>query len=196
MTELVNIPGIKELIVKYELTTLVETGCYKGGGIQQALGMRFKTIYSCDINSNWVGYSSKRFHSYENVYISELSSTDFLTSILHQEVKSNILFWLDAHFPVWCGAHMEEEGDLRYPLATELSIIKHNADESSCVVACDDMRVLSDYDGLGKAPSELLISGITIQDLVDIMYPVYDGYLAKTFEDDILIFEPVPCVNG
>lgn len=87
-----------ELLNKYQHTTFIETGCWRGQGIRAALDCGFKKVYSCDIDENWVNYCKSIYEDKLNVTIHNESSVEFLKKILNIE-KEDITFWLDAHIP-------------------------------------------------------------------------------------------------
>ena len=145
MSEVKGLPYIEDLKAQYDLGTFVETGCWKGDGIQAALDMGFSTVYSCDCNEDWVNHCHVRFSGDNRVVVELVKSVDFLKKLFQDELRGvDALFWLDAHFPNYCsgGNKFDDEGDLRFPLVEELRLIKSNTSKS--VIYCDDMRVLAD----------------------------------------------------
>jgi len=78
------------------LETFIETGTFKGGGIQQALDIGFKRVYSVELDNNLYIKAANRFQSDDRVRCWHGDSRDVLPAIL-DEVKSASLVFLDGH---------------------------------------------------------------------------------------------------
>jgi hypothetical protein len=136
----------------YGLTTLVETGTFRGGGVQAAIDSGFERVYSVELIDELYKSNVEKFSSCENVTILQGESDCVLDSIL-PTIDSNILFWLDAHCP---GAddgrreyNAESDERIRCPLESELEVIhKHRAARAD-VFIIDDLRMYEpgNYEG-------------------------------------------------
>jgi len=86
-----------DTIQKYKnnLKCFVETGTWKGDGIQVALDLGFTTVLSCDIDEENVNNALRRFAEKDvRVFFSDSSS--FLKNII-PKLTQPALIWLDAH---------------------------------------------------------------------------------------------------
>jgi hypothetical protein len=123
----------------------IETGCYKGDGIQQALDAGFNRVISLEASPELWQYCYNRFDSYINVEIFNLDSGKYLKDIL-VKVKERATFWLDAH---GCGTvYFEDNGKYNeiksfegeQPLINELKAIRdHHIDNHTILI--DDWRL-------------------------------------------------------
>jgi hypothetical protein len=123
----------------------VETGTYAGNGIQRALEVGYKQIWSIEIDSSKVAYVKKRFANYINVFIVQGSSTTDLWELI-KPLNGRITFWLDAHiYPPL------PNGKKNCPLLEELDQIKKHPIKDHTILI-DDMHCcgLPAFDGLTK----------------------------------------------
>ena len=162
--------------------TFVETGTYRGDGIQQALDYGFTQVYSCDINQELLGYSRDRFMTNSAVQIFDMDSCDFLDMLIGDKVfpggffqNSRVTFWLDAHRsgPLPGGRH----GDC--PLVTELNMIGKSMR--------NDHTIFIDNKSLfGSAEW----GGVTMKETIDAIYRINPDYkiieLDGVYKDDIV----------
>lgn len=155
---------------RFGLSTLVETGCFRGDGIAAALEVGFERVYSCDICAEFVERCRSRFAGGESVTVYELDSIAFLNTVL-PTLSGSTLFWLDAHFPHVFGLEALEGSVGRFPLATELdSISRLKRDVHLDVIVADDLRVIADPANPrwreGELPEELIVRSLSIAELV------------------------------
>ena len=119
-------------------TTIVETGAYRGDGIQQYLMCSpFQTIHSIELSPVWTTHCRQRFSSNTNVHIHEGDSATVLPSI--SLPSSPVLFYLDAHYS---GGETDGETiDNGCPVLRELEFIaKRNIPGD--IIFVDDMRLM------------------------------------------------------
>jgi hypothetical protein len=128
----------------YGLTTLFETGTFRGGGVQSGIDFGFERIYSVEIIDELFQDNVERFSANKNVTILKGESAAVLDATL-PDISSNILFWLDAHCP---GAdhgltdyNTEPNERVRCPLESELKVIKKHRDGHPDVFIIDDLRM-------------------------------------------------------
>jgi hypothetical protein len=107
-------------IKKYKNLTecFIETGTWKGDGIQVALDLGFNTIYSCDIDEENVNRAKIRFKD-KKVHLIHANSSLFLKKIL-PKLKQSSFIWLDAH--VMADHTGKVFSDRQLNLASELNI--------------------------------------------------------------------------
>jgi hypothetical protein len=120
--------------------TFVETGTYRGEGVQSALNSgHFEKIYSIDINTEFQVANRLRFTAAPTVEILDGNSVDVLTSLIDSATlpQQPVLFFLDAHFAgADTGGADVERG---CPLLKELAVIARRGVVGDIVVI-DDMR--------------------------------------------------------
>lgn len=156
MGSLRNIP-VRSLLDSFGCHTLIETGSGLGGSISFAKDLPLSHIYSCEINEYLFNALHQIYDNNNRVTLYHSSSEVMLKSILPGIGDSNIIFWLDAHFP---GADFgldsydaENDERIRLPLETELRIIKNNRQNFNDVIIIDDLRIYEDGPfGNGPAP--------------------------------------------
>lgn len=107
----------------------VETGTFKGDGIQRALE-DFEYVYSIELNEDLWRQSALRFEDYPNVSVIHGDSAKVLKRL---RIDEPCVFYLDAHWSGW--------GDeTALPLLDELEAISERP--YSDVVVIDDMRLM------------------------------------------------------
>ncbi len=84
---------IKYLRDKYEITTFVETGAFKG--INSRLHSKnFKTVMTCENHEEYYRKAKENLKCYDNVILRKENSPDFLKRLS----VNKYIFFLDAHF--------------------------------------------------------------------------------------------------
>jgi len=197
MTSLSCIPDLLNWKIDLGLDTFVETGCFKGDGIQSAIDFGFKRIFSCDINTQWFDVCGIRFSDHKNVHLVNGSSIEFLHWLFtDQMVNSGCLFWFDAHFKQFCAGVEHDNPDKlddsdTFPLFNELQMMKEYTE--GCVAFCDDMRVMKDSGRWNEVLNHMKIDR-TIQELINVVE--CDKYQAQYIDSGEGILRVTPCVNG
>ena len=120
-------------------STFVETGAYKGDGIQQYLGcLPFQKIHSIELSPQWTNHCRQRFAQYgDRVVIHEGDSASTLPTIDLPGIP--VLFYLDAHYSG--GATAGELVDNGCPVLRELEYIAQR-NIAGDVIFVDDMRLM------------------------------------------------------
>lgn len=95
-----------DILKNYPNKVFVETGTYKGDGVQMALDAGFEQIYSFEASDELHLLASKRFFGIPNVAIYRADSRDNIHWII-MHIDCPITFWLDAHE---CGMSYHENG--------------------------------------------------------------------------------------
>lgn len=187
MTQLRHIEGIESLIQTFGLGTLIETGCYEGDGIEQALRLKLRSIYTCDIGLKWIEHCKERF---PGAHVFHGKSVDVLPEMCRQ-VEGPSLFWLDAHLPEMYG-HSDDTAKM--PVLEELDIIRYNKRHfERDVIVVDDTRIIKSDDNMRFRESENIccdpIEGISIADIVG---KLQRTHMAKHFRhhEGYIIFTP------
>lgn len=178
---------IQELKNRYQLDTIVETGCWHGHGLEFSQQIGIQNLYSCDINQTYVDECTKKF---PQAVIRHQDSISFLKEVL-PSVNGKTLFWLDAHYPVYYGLE-EENSSTKFPLVEELLLVKSlKKNFQQDVIVCDDLRVLLPDNNPYYNPGvgDQFMVNIRVQDLIDVFSSTHDYYLVSE-DTGNLIFIP------
>ncbi len=123
---------------------LVETGTGTGHSLRYARTFPFEAIYSIEIVPEQVEKLRPQFADDPRIHLIAGQSTAALQELIPQ-IKSNAIFWLDAHFP---GADLglnryEEAGEVSVslPLQSELEMIRDMRTGHRDVILIDDLRI-------------------------------------------------------
>jgi hypothetical protein len=151
---------LNALFKKYNLNIFVETGTFKGFGIESVQSLPFEELHSCEFLEEWSNFSKKKFENDERVKIYNSESQSFLDSLLKKiNSNKNCLFWLDAHYPgkdpyyqknldsgnkIDYGEYDFDVSNILLPLKKELALIRKYRSKSADVIICDDARVYTD----------------------------------------------------
>lgn len=130
-------PASTALFKKYPNKWFVETGSYKGDGIQRALDAGFDRIISVELSDDLFTRCIGRFMKQIQELKVELwdgNSFDQLL-IMIDEIKEPITFWLDAHYSEGCTA----KGNEMSPILKELAIIADHPVKTHTILI-DDVR--------------------------------------------------------
>lgn len=128
--------------------TFVETGTWKGDGIEAALRAGFKQAYTMDIDGPVARKTHSLLASRANVEMRIGKSVDVLPAML-AAIADGVTFWLDAHPEGLLSLDEGVDGRLYAPLLRELDIIKqHTASKVAITVLIDDMRLFTPEDRL------------------------------------------------
>lgn len=150
---------LKKYIKSYNVPVLFETGTFKGNGIKCALEAGFEKVFSTEIMDEYVELNQRQFRENKNVTILKGNSSELLDEHIFQ-IKENIFFWLDAHYPGADGGLLDYNSDfadsIKYPLENELRIIKKHRPTKEDVILIDDLRLYEegDYD-FGNIPPDM-----------------------------------------
>lgn len=138
---------LQSFIDSFNIEIFVETGTYKGDGLNYAKKFNFKKLFSVELMDEFYQQSSNRFLNDTRITVLKDNSIDGLNRITH-EMKENCLFWLDAHLPDFYdksyGNNYIGQKKLFIPLEDELKIIKNNKNIENDVFIIDDIRIYVD----------------------------------------------------
>jgi hypothetical protein len=147
------------------LAVFIETGTGNGDSLAHAAEAGFDRLFSIEISAVACKAAERRFAQDPRIEIIGADSLAGLTRILAALAPTDqpALFWLDAHFP---GApnlatyDAEPNPDLRWPLETEIQLLRRVRPTSRDVIIIDDLRIYIDgpfgrgnADPLVRAPS-------------------------------------------
>lgn len=181
-----SLSGLGDRIAAYKsvygLSCFVETGCGQGSGLAAARDAGFESMYSCDLNSEYVRRCRIEFPA---ANVEQSDSVAWLKRIM-PAVPGRALVWLDAHFPEHHGTHCS--GVMGFPLAEELKVLTSFGRPD--VILCDDARCLADQ-GRWDELEEVFRVSTTLHELSEIMREshVLDESLLR-YEEGVAVFLP------
>ncbi len=162
-----------EMLRKYLNKVFVETGTYKGDGIQLALDVGFEKVHSMEIFEPLYMQSSERFANNYNVKIWK-GDTSIHFGTMIKSITEPITFWLDSHVSGWDSGYNPK---CPTPLMKELTEIANHPIKTHTILI-DDVRLFDEWG----------MSVDNIKNLILAINPKYvfkfeDGYVS----DDILV---------
>ena len=145
--------NIAELKEKYNTPVFFETGTAYGDGVKHAMKFGFDRIISVEIMEPQYNILMETFKDVPNVeLICDNSNNAILKTV--PDIKENIMFWLDAHYPnadliqgdipAKIRAYMEGDDTIRLLLELELYLIKRLRPNNKDVIMIDDLNI---YEG-------------------------------------------------
>lgn len=138
---------LQKFIDEFHLENFIETGLGWGDGLNLAAGFSFKNLFSLEISEKVIAEYYSKYQKVEKIKIIPGKSTDTLTEILPD--LTNSFIFLDSHFPnydVFGGdINKEKDNKIKYPLFSELEIIKKLRADVGCrdVILIDDVMFYS-----------------------------------------------------
>jgi hypothetical protein len=161
----------------------IETGSYRGDGIQLALDAGYEKIISIDNNPEAIDFCMNRFDLYNNpnpkIRLIKGDSANCLFDILRCFAEP-ITFWLDSHWQMLEGT---EPGENPFPLLDELNQICQHGKQDH-VILIDDLLYMTHQDVTGI--TRTLLKG----HLLDINPNYKFKYLANPVMNNILVAYP------
>ena len=133
----------------------VETGTFKGEGIQNALKAGFQEIHSLELNKTSIKNSRARFKKKKNIHIYKKDSSFQLWEVI-SSINEPITFWLDAHNGFPDPSALDQKNT---PLLKELDQIKRHPIKSHTILI-DDLHccntLLFDFISLDEIIAKVL----------------------------------------
>jgi hypothetical protein len=141
-----NLPALQTSL---GLAVFIETGTGNGDSLAHAAEAAFDRLFSIEISAVACKAAQRRFAHDARIEIIGLDSVGGLTRVLTELAPTTqpALFWLDAHFP---GApnlatyDAEPNPDLRWPLESEIRLIRQMRTARRDVIIIDDLRIYID----------------------------------------------------
>ena len=131
-------PATKELFKKYPNPIFIESGSFKGDGIQYAIDANFKTIYSIELSQDLYIQCRKRFSGNKNVHLI-LGDSAYQLPILLKYIDKPVTFWLDGHYSGILEGLQTSRGSEDTPLLKELDTISSHPIKIHTIII-DDLR--------------------------------------------------------
>lgn len=165
---------------KNGVNIFVETGTYKGGGIEKALEAGFNKIYSCDINQEAVENANNRF-SNQNVTVINQPSQEAL-KLFFNEINERCMVFLDGHFMPYdendenrgFGEDTVKNGLPPCPLMEELDIIANHHIKNHVIL-------IDDYQCFGT----WVFGGITLDQVNKKIFDINTNYRSTLFTNTL-----------
>ena len=135
---------------------LIETGTYKGDGVQAALDAGFGHVYSVEVSKELFAESKERFKGHEQATLYCADTTDILWRMIAM-MDHQMTFVLDAHFLSWSKDTAGRQEELvACPLVEELKIIaRHHVKTHTIII--DDVRLFGMFGTDIEAVKKLLL---------------------------------------
>lgn len=158
----------------------IETGSYRGDGIQLAIDAGYDRIYSMDNDPASIDFCLNRFDMHNgqnaNIKLYNADSADSLGLIL-QHINEPAVFWLDAHSQMLEG---EAESANPWPLLDELRQIADTGIQGHTIII-DDILILTHPDVTGWNRS-------MIEEVLHVINPGYKfTYLPNPVKRNLLV---------
>lgn len=165
--------GRPETFVKYPNKVFVETGSSHGNGIEMAINVGFRSIYSMEIRGDLLQHCKERFADHPEVVLFNGYSEDILYDVI-KDINEPITFWLDGHTD--CPA----PGRKYSPIMEELEAIKKHPIKTHTIMI-DDVRLFGTHEFDHVSTSEIINKILEINPNYEILYEL--GYVSN----DILV---------
>jgi hypothetical protein len=165
-------------LFKKRTSHFIETGSWRGQGIELAIKSGFDFIYSIELGLKFFEYCKYKFKNNPNVEIILGDSTFELPKLLNNNKNTSFTYWLDGHY----SGDDTARGLKESPLIEELdSILKRNINGETIYI--DDMRIYRNFD------KELNTN--TIQQIIKKYKPESKIFFESTNfdEEDIMVIE-------
>lgn len=124
----------KNFFDRFPNAYFVETGSYKGAGIEAALKAGFSEIHSIELAQHFYEHCRKRFESNPQVHLWHGDSASLLEKVI-SSINQPITFWLDGHYSGGDTA----KGKTNTPILSELNAIKKHPIKTHTILI-DDVR--------------------------------------------------------
>lgn len=140
-------------------SVFIETGSYRGDGIQAAIEAGFEKIHSVELSHENYQHCIDRFDvanaKYPGLILYNMNSVEGLKIILH-ELNEPATFWLDAHSQLLDTDEFES-----YPLIEELEVIGQHHIKTHTIIIDDILHLTHpDITGWTKRKIEAEIKAI------------------------------------
>ena len=164
----------------------IETGSYRGDGVQLAIDAGYEYIFTTDNDRESINHIDARFYDVNKVLDEyAIPYGEKITRFLGESIeglriafhyfKTPATIWLDAHWQMLEGT---EPGENPFPLLDELAVIKKYGRNDSTILI-DDMLIMQ-YDIVGYSKKEIEAALLDINPAYKLTYlpnPVINGIL-------------------
>lgn len=159
----------------------VETGSYKGDGIQNALDAGFEFVISIEITKMYYDICKERFKNEPRVILYNGDTTVLLPEVI-KDIEEKITFWIDAHYS---DPSTEWNGKKMSPLLDELDLIADHAKKYGDNILVDDRRCWSQSDPFYP---NYLFTALDVENKIKSIREDYEiGYDEGFVKDDVIV---------
>jgi len=125
---------IRRYAARFQCSTLVETGTYRGD-MMLAMLNDFRTLYSIELHPKLHARARRLFQNEPRVHLLQGDSGQRIADVL-KDLNEPAVFWLDGHY----SAGETAKADLETPIIAELDqVLKHKVRDH--VILIDDARL-------------------------------------------------------
>lgn len=163
-----------EVLKRYPNPVFVETGTYKGDGVQKALDAGFETVHSMELHFPLYHRAMVRFGNNPNVKIWYGDTSKHFAGMI-ASLNQPTTFWLDSHVS---GSDSGYNPECPHPLMKELEIVARHP-VAGHTILMDDRRFFENDWGMPEGKIRELIRGIN----PEYQFCYEDGYQ----KDDIMV---------
>jgi hypothetical protein len=149
----------------YGCSTVFETGTGLANGTLELAKFAFEHIYTVEIHSQVAKLARPKIAHDKRIVLLEQSSEEAIRDVVpSMPADTNVLFWLDAHFPgsdFGFASENESTLEISLPLQKELELICSLRSVKNDVFLLDDLRIYEDgpfFNGSIAEGSSLLDS--------------------------------------
>jgi len=136
----------------------IETGTFRGDGVELAKRAGFKKIISIEISENFCKEAKQRFERDKDIFIIQGDSSVVLWPAI-KDIKERITFMLDAHNLLFDEKVPTDKGFEWWPLVKELQIIAEHPRKDHTIII-DDVRLFELHFGTNIAQVKSLLLDI------------------------------------
>ena len=128
-------------LFKKKTSHFIETGSFRGEGIDLAIKSGFDFVYSIELSVKFFNQCKEKFKTNPNVEIIFGDSSFELKALLNKKNNIPFTYWLDGHY----SGDDTARGSKDSPLIEELNaIFKRNINGETIYI--DDMRIYKNFD--------------------------------------------------
>lgn len=127
---------VKSFQKRFACSVFIETGTYLGDMVK-AVRKDFHEIYSIELGEALFTRACRKFSAFPHIHIIRGDSNEVLPELL-SSIKTECLFWLDAHY----SRGITAKGPLNCPIIQELEAIKNHSVKNH-VILMDDARLFN-----------------------------------------------------
>lgn len=124
-----------EVFQRHLNPVFIETGCFFGAGIENAISAGFPEIHSIELSNHFYTLCKQKFKDNRNVHLHLGDSSIVLKEVL-SKISDRTTFWLDGHFSACDTA----KGETNTPILAELTIISNHPIKNHTILI-DDVRL-------------------------------------------------------
>ena len=176
-----------KLFIKYLNDVFVETGTFRGVGLEYALSAGFKHLCSVEIvEQNYKNCCNKFNEEIKSGRIKLFlgASEDRLWDII-KDIKTPITFWLDAHYSGKTKTYTTGKSDIKSPILREIDIVSQHSIKNHTILI-DDRRDFGTHNFDGVSEKQIINHIKNINNGYNIVYETGSDK-RDLFKNDVLV---------